>query len=121
MGDAIHDRQARGQIQMPRPSETVTGPPRRDVTMSIARRRILIYTNATICEGLEVELQDVKLQGVVSEVPWAFACIWSVVDVFLLNIRKDMVQVQHSNRGLRIEKGRCIMSSHEFWFGPRPS
>ena len=30
--------------------------------------RILIYTNATICEGLEVELQDVKLQGVVSEV-----------------------------------------------------
>ncbi|CAK9045738.1 Protein NO VEIN (Protein EMBRYO DEFECTIVE 2597) [Durusdinium trenchii] len=38
--------------------------------MSIARRRILIYTNATICEGLEVELQDVKLQGVVSEVGW---------------------------------------------------
>ncbi|CAE7354311.1 ynaI [Symbiodinium natans] len=31
---------------------------------------ILIYTNATICEGLEVELQDVKLQGVVSEVGW---------------------------------------------------
>ena len=32
--------------------------------------RILIYTNATICEGLEVELQDVKLQGVVSEASW---------------------------------------------------
>eukprot|EP00435_Cladocopium_sp_Y103_P019957 s459_g4.t2 len=31
---------------------------------------ILIYTNATICEGLEVELQDVKLQGVVSNVGW---------------------------------------------------
>lgn len=31
--------------------------------------RILIYTNATICEGLEVELQDVRLQGVVSNAP----------------------------------------------------
>lgn len=31
---------------------------------------ILIYTNATICEGLEVELQDVRLQGVVSNVGW---------------------------------------------------
>ncbi|CAJ1393922.1 unnamed protein product [Effrenium voratum] len=31
---------------------------------------ILIYTNATICEGLEVELQDVNLQGVINEVGW---------------------------------------------------